>query len=287
MNILAYILNVAFARSESALGKYNAGRGGDTPAFNRAKSLAAALISGTVALIGGLSFDTLTLWYALIYGGALALSMHAGVTALSLGNMGLVSMIASFSLVIPTIWGIIVLGEELSIIGIIGLLMLALSIVLLNIRRGSGRLSLKCWMYSLLTLLTNGVTSIVQKQHQVVRPGQYQTEFMLFSMAFAAFIFIVQGMLKGGKATGEGKGGKIIRFSLLLGAVSGTLNYLANYCILILATMEDASVMFPILSAGNAVGACVIGRIVFKERLTPLQIVSVFFGVISVVLLKI
>ena len=92
LNIFAYVLNVVFARSESALGKYNAKVGGDTPTFNSAKSGAAALISGTVALILGLSFDALTLGYSLLYGLALALSMHAGVTALSLGNMGIVSM---------------------------------------------------------------------------------------------------------------------------------------------------------------------------------------------------
>jgi multidrug transporter EmrE-like cation transporter len=57
--------------------------------------------------------------------------------------------------------------------------------------------------------------------------------------------------------------------------------------VLMLATVEDASVMFPVLSAGNAVGACLVGRIVFKERLTVLQMISILFGILSVVLLKI
>lgn len=286
MNIFAYVLNVVFARSESALGKYNAKVGGDTPTFNSAKSGAAALISGTVALILGLSFDALTLGYSVLYGAALALSMHAGVTALSLGNMGIVSMIASFSLVVPTLWGIAVLGEQLGITGYVGLLLLVLSIVLLNVKKGSGRLSLKCWIYSLLTLLSNGIASVVQKQHQVVYSGEYKTEFMLYAMVIAALIFTVMGIVKN---RGQRSGEKKINYrpSLIFGAMAGVLNYLANYTVLMLATVEDASVMFPVLSAGNAVGACLVGRIVFKERLTVLQMISILFGILSVVLLKI
>ena len=75
-------------------------------------------------------------------------------------------------------------------------------------------------------------------------------------------------------------------FALMLGLLSGVMNCLANYSILFLANGENASVLFPILSAMNAIGACLIGRFIFKERLTPLQLVSICLGIASVVLLK-
>ena len=286
MTWLLYLANVTLARTESALGKYDARHGGTTGDFNRAKTLAAASLSAVAALIGGMTLHGATVLYAALYGIALATSMYCGLKALSLGNMALVSMIASFSLVIPCLWGLIFLREELSFVGVIGLLLLATSILLLNLKRGGGRLSRECWIYSLLTLLTNGIMSIIQKQHQTAYPGEYKTEFMLFAMVFAFLIFLALGFRRSG---GESKPKPLSerKRTFILGASAGALNYLANFSILLLASTENATVLFPILSAANAIGSCLIGRFVFKERLTRLQAVSILLGIASVVLLKI
>ena len=300
MTWLLYIANAALARTESALGKYSGRRGGNPHTFNLGKTVAAAVLCALLALIVGFEYHTDTLILALIYGGTLALSMHAGFMALSLGNMAIVSMIASFSLIIPVFWGLAFLNETVTVFGIIGLVLIALSLILLNVKKGGGRLSLKCWIYALLTMLTNGVTSIVQKYHQAENPGLYQVEFMLISMAFACLIFIFI-WLKGVTVTKPSSEAncenelkkdvcffkKIIHnFALMLGLLSGVFNCLANFSILFLANGENASVLFPVLSALNAIGACLIGRFIFKEKLTPLQLVSICLGIASVVLLK-
>lgn len=300
MTWLLYIANAALARTESALGKYSGRRGGNPHTFNLGKTVAAAVLCALLALIVGFEYHTDTLILALIYGGTLALSMHAGFMALSLGNMAIVSMIASFSLIIPVFWGLAFLNETVTVFGIIGLVLIALSLILLNVKKGGGRLSLKCWVYALLTMLTNGVTSIVQKYHQAENPGLYQVEFMLISMAFACLIFIFI-WLKGVTVAKPSSDAicenelkkdvcffkKIIHnFALMLGLLSGVFNCLANFSILFLANGENASVLFPVLSALNAIGACLIGRFIFKEKLTPLQLVSICLGIASVVLLK-
>jgi drug/metabolite transporter (DMT)-like permease len=299
MTWLLYIANAALARTESALGKYSGRRGGNPHTFNLGKTVAAAVLCVLLALIVGFEYHTDTLILALIYGGTLALSMHAGFMALSLGNMAIVSMIASFSLIIPVFWGLAFLNETVTVFGIIGLVLIAASLVLLNIKKGGGRLSLKCWIYALITMLANGITSVVQKYHQSENPGLYKVEFMLISMAFACLIFIFiwikEMILKKQAVTNVEKANdtptcffKNIthNFALMLGLLSGVMNCLANYSILFLANGENASVLFPILSAMNAIGACLIGRFIFKERLTPLQLVSICLGIASVVLLK-
>ena len=301
MTWLLYIANAALARTESALGKYNGRRGGDPHTFNLGKTVAAATLCIILALFVGFEFHTGTIILALIYGSALALSMHAGLMALSLGNMAIVSMIASFSLIIPAFWGLVFLNETISILGVIGLLLISASLVLLNVKKGGGKLSLKCWIYALLTMLTNGITSIVQKYHQAENPGLYRVEFMLVSMVFACAIFIciwLKGvMAKKSSETIECKSGscdgvcffkKILKnLALTLGLLSGVLNCLANFSILFLADGENASVLFPVLSALNTIGACLIGRFIFKERLTTMQLISICLGIASVVLLKI
>lgn len=286
MTWLLYLSNVIFARCESALGKYSVKKCGDSISFNRSKTISAALLSLLFALIAGFDFHGETLLFALLYGGSLALSTHAGVKALSLGSMAIASMLASFSLVIPCLWGLIFLDERISLVGGIGLVLLALSILLLNFKKSSGSISPKCWFYSILTMLSNGIGSVIQKQHQTSYPGEYQTEFMLFSMAFASVIFIAIGFLKTAKSEKTEKS-NAASLALILGLIAGVCNCFANFIILFLATLENASVLFPILSAANAVGACLVGRIVFKERLSALQFISILLGITSVVLLKI
>ena len=300
MTWLLYIANAALARTESALGKYSGRRGGDPHTFNLGKTVAAATLCIILSFFVGFEFHGGTIILALIYGGALALSMHSGFMALSLGNMAIVSMIASFSLIIPVFWGLVFLNETISILGVIGLLLIAASLVLLNVKKGGGKLSLKCWIYALLTMLTNGITSIVQKYHQAENPGLLRVEFMLVSMVFACAIFIciwLKGVLATkptknleceiGACENTGFFKKILKnLALTLGLLSGVMNCLANFSVLFLANGENASVLFPVLSALNAIGACLIGRFIFKEKLTPIQLVSICLGIASVVLLK-
>ena len=295
MTWLLYIANTVFARTESALGKYSGKRGGDPHTFNRGKTVAATLLCAIFAIFAGIEYHGGTVTLALIYGGALALSMHAGLVALSLGSMAIVSMLASFSLIIPTLWGLVFLNEKISLFGISGLLLIALSILLLNLKKGGGKISAECWIYSILTMVANGITSIVQKYHQAQNPGKYRIEFMLISMAFACLIFMLLWL----KAVASEKSRSKVaskkrsiketftQLPLILGFLAGVCNCFANFSILFLANSENATVLFPILSATNAIGACLVGKLVFKERLTPLQLISICLGIISVVLLKI
>lgn len=295
MTWLLYLSNVIFARTESALGKYSGKRGGDPFTFNRGKTVAAALLCAIFAIFSGIEFHGGTVILALIYGGASALSMHAGLVALSLGSMAIVSMLASLSLIIPTLWGLVFLNESISLFGIVGLLLIALSILLLNLKKGGGKISVKCWIYSILTMVANGVASIVQKYHQAQNPSKYRIEFMLISMGFACLIFMLLWLKAAiaeknrSKPASQKRSIKEIltQLPLILGFLAGTCNCFANFSILFLAESENASLLFPILSAANAIGACLVGKLVFKERLTPLQLISICLGILSVVLLKI
>jgi drug/metabolite transporter (DMT)-like permease len=72
-----------------------------------------------------------------------------------------------------------------------------------------------------------------------------------------------------------------------LGAVSGIANGLANFFTLILAGSENASILFPCISAGTLLGAIVCGRFLFKEKLKLNHYFALVFGILAVVFLKI
>ena len=279
MTALFYLLNVACSSWQSALGKHYAVNGGKASVFNINKALSGAVVFLVFGLVGGLSFHIPTLLFGLGYGVCLCISMYSGFKALSMGPMALTSIIASFSLIIPFIFGLTLWGEELSAYAAVGMLFLAASIILLNLKGLGGEVSLKWSLLAFLTLLANGICSLVQKQHQRLYPGQFRGEFMLAALLCVLLILTVSGMVRHGEER---------RFKPCpSGIISGIMNGGANYIVLYLSATEKASVLFPMVSVANVIAVWLLGRIVFKERLRPPQMIGLASGILSMILLNV
>ena len=192
--------------------------------------------------------------------------------------MALTSIIASFSLIIPFLFGIILWNESLTLLKFFGAVLLLLSIFLINIKKENG-FSAKWLFYALTTMLTNGICSVIQKTHQIKFPALYRTEFMFWALLCVSMILLI---------THNTKRNRKVKFKLsLLGIASGIANCCANYIVLFLSATENASVLFPIIAVANIITVWVIGILFFKERLSALQTIGLVIGVVSVVLLKI
>jgi len=278
MTPLLYILNVSFAAGQSTLGKLYTSKGGGVLSFNVNKALAGAVMFLVFGLFTGMTFHTPTVLFGLGYGVSLYVSMYAGLKAMSIGPMALTSIIASFSLLIPFLFGVTVWGEDLSLFGIIGIVLLTASVILLNFKKGESGISPKWLGFSLLTFFSNGICSLIQKYHQIYYPEQFRTEFMLCAMTLVLLIsasasVITQKSLKG------------IRFSAL-GIAAGSMNCAANYIVLYLAATEKASVLFPMVSVANIIAVWIIGRTVFKEKLKLIHIIGFICGLAAILLLN-
>ena len=79
---------------------------------------------------------------------------------------------------------------------------------------------------------------------------------------------------------------RILPSDVLKSALSGLANGLANFLTLVLAGLENASVLFPIISAGTILAALICGRVVFKEKLKANHYAALVSGIIAVVLMK-
>lgn len=275
---ILYLLNVLCSAGQSALGKQYANRGGESLPFNINKALIGTLLFLVLGLVSGFSWHFYTMLFGAIYGISLCISMHTGFKALSIGPMALTSVIASFSLIIPFVFGIAFWNESLTILKFIGIIFLLISILLINIKKENG-FSAKWLFYALITLLSNGICSVIQKMHQVKFPSLYKTEFMFWALLCVSIVLLITHNAKRNKKTP-------LKFSLL-GTFSGVANCLANYIVLYLSSTENASVLFPIVAIANIIAVWIIGILFFKERLRLLQTFGLLIGVISVVLLKI
>lgn len=278
MHILLYFCNVLCSAGQSALGKQYARRGGESLPFNINKALIGTLLFLVLGLMSGFSLHLETMLFGLFYGISLCISMHTGFKALSIGHMALTSIIASFSLIIPFLFGIILWNEILTLLKFSGIILLLLSIFLINAKKESG-FSAKWLFYALVTLLSNGFCSVIQKMHQIKFPTLYRTEFMFWALLCVSIILTITYNTK--------RNGKVKFGFSLLGIASGIANCCANFIVLFLSATENASVLFPIIAVANIITVWVIGILFFKERLKVLQAIGLVMGVVSVVLLKI
>lgn len=277
MTVLLYVLNVLFSAGSSTVTKQFARKDGDSVIFNINKSAVGAILFLIVGLVGGFTVHLPTVLFGAGYGLFLCCSMYTGFKALATGPMALTSMIASFSLIIPFFFGIFFWNEEISVFKIVGIALLLLSVGLINAKREEG-FSLRWLGLALLTLLFNGVFSVLQKLHQIHFPTLYRTEFMFWAFALIFAILTVT------KFSSKKQRKISFRFSLL-GMTAGILDGLTNYIVLYLSATENASVVFPVVSVAKIMAVWIIGVTVFKERLRPLQVAGLLLGVASIALL--
>ena len=103
---------------------------------------------------------------------------------------------------------------------------------------------------------------------------------MFFAMLLCTLVFVSFALFKNSPKKLLSFGGK--RYA----ALSGLANGAASFLTLMLASYENASVLFPILSASTILGALLCGRFLFKERLLPFHYAAILLGITAVIFLK-
>lgn len=287
MIAIFYIIIIIFSALQSASVKWFNKTSGNAAVFNGIKTFSALVFFGGIS-IWKFSYNPDTIIYGGLYGICLCMSMYCGYKALSLGPLSLTSLIVSFSVVFPLLYGIVFCDEKLSMVKCAGFVFLVLAIVAANV---SGNVSYNAkeinngsfiWkIFVFATFVCNGLCSVLQKMHQIKYPGMYCSEFMLFAMLVCCIIFFAANLkitkLKAYK-TIKGK-----RYA----ALSGIANAVSNYSLIVLAGYENASIMYPVISAGTILATMIFGTMIFKERLKYNQIFAMLCGIISVICLKI
>ena len=284
MVIVVYLLIILTSVTQSATAKLFNRNCALPAAFNAIKSCTAL---GLFALVAAFefTFNLPTVLFGILYGVCLCISMYAGYRALCRGPMALTSMLVSFSVVIPLIWGITVGNETLKTMQYTALVLLFLAIIMTNVDKMKVKqitpTNYGAWLlFVVITFASNGICSILQKQHQTLYPEAYSKEFMLFAMLLCSVVFVILALIKISPKELQRTRGK--RY----GVLSGLANGLANFLTLVLAGLENASVLFPIISAGTILAALICGRVVFKEKLKANHYAALVSGIIAVVLMK-
>lgn len=214
--------------------------------------------------------------FALFYGCAVV----GSVLAVRKGMFSLSTLVSSYSLLIPTLYGIIYLNDPVGWIGYVGIILLIASIYLLNKKKEEVKFSVAWLIWVSVGFIGNGVCSTVQKMQQLHFDGGYKNELMIYSLAMVTVFFMIMGVITGKEL------GKEAKATALYGLPKGLANGVTNLLVMVLQGVLPTALLFPMISAGGIVIAFLLAVFLYRERLTKLQLVGYVIGTVSVILLN-
>lgn len=231
---------------------------------------------------GELEFNTKILPYSAAFAVFYCLSTIFNLLAISNGSLTLTSLFISYSLMIPTFYGLICLNDPIGIGLIPGIILLAVSIFLTNGRVRDGRISGKWIGFTVIALTSNGMCTVVQKAEQIALDGAYKNEFMIISLLAVTVVMLVFSLIREKKSFGL-----YLKSARCLGAICGIMNGVVNLFVMLVTGRLSVSLVFPLISAGGIIATAAVSWLIYREKLSKSQLIGLIFGVGAVVLLNI
>lgn len=235
-----------------------------------------------------LDFNVAVLPYSLGFGASYGSAVIFSLLAIMTGPLSLSVLISSYSLMIPTVYGLLFLNEEASAWFYVGLGFLAISLFLINFKpkdthnSASVKITPVWLLFVFLAFLGNGVCSTVQAVQQKNFGGAYKSEFMI--MALLIVITVVAVMVA---FTERESFLPAVKGGGYLMAICGIANGACNLFVMILATRMNASLMYPLISAGSIIFSSLVSIFIYKEKLSKLQYMGLILGICAVVFMNI
>lgn len=282
MEYLLLCVSAAGSTFQNFMSKqFNAKGKAINPYFYATISAFMAMMFFVITSGGKFDFTVGILPYSIIFGVVYGITSFSTVKAMKYGPMSITSLMVSMSMVVPTLFGIIVLNDPIGMFTYIGLGLLILAIVLINIKKETGmKFSLKWVVFAALTFFGNGFLGTLQKVQQLTFNGAYKSEFMIIALMIVWVSLLIIGAVQ--------QGDKKLMFTecVKYAGPAGLANGMVNLLGLVLMGMLPTAVLFPLRSSIDMVLTFVIAMLVFKEKPSVTQALGYTAGVVSVILLN-
>lgn len=261
---------------------YSARCNGGAFTFSTASTLFALLVF-FITSNGKLEFCICVIPYAILFAISYVAAIVFAFLSIKEGSLSLSSLIIQYSLIVPTVFGFAMWGEPFTVGVTIGIALLVVSLALINYNgKTENKTVTPKWLFFVaIAFLGNGICSTVQKAQQMSSGGLYKNEFMILALAISFMATAVIAIV-----TERADMKRNIKHGVLTYSACGIANGLVNFLVLILSARMDASVMFPLISAGGIVATYLVSLFVYKEKMTTQQTIGMFVGIGSIIALN-
>lgn len=254
--------------------------------FNGIMFLTVALLFIPSLIKNSASYQTFI--YGIIMGILSVVFQFFYICALKKGKMTLTVIINNFSMLIPVSVSVILFDEAFGLTKALGTI-LALMSFCLNIAKekkvsdseASNKNNLLWLTYTILVFISNGLISVNQKIYSMLTPKLQIFEFVAVAYITAAIISFSAWTiisLKTKKSSAK-KEPTVIIFGCAAGILLGIFQCLNTFA----ASVIDGAILYSTYNCGVSLTLTVIGKIIFKEKLSEKQYIGVFIGIAAIV----
>jgi drug/metabolite transporter (DMT)-like permease len=205
------------------------------------------------------------------------------VFALSSQKVGvaLTSVASKMSVVIPVTFGVILYGENMNLMKVIGITAALVAFYLTFKKKEKQKIRLVYLLYPVLMFLGNGINDTIMKfaEHHYVT-----NDLILFlSMIFLVSLLIGSVVFTVRITTGISK----LRFrNIIAGIILGLLNFGSTYYILKAMGVFESSVVFPLVNSSIVMLSAVTGFLAFREKLSLINWAGVVLSIGAILIIS-
>ena len=241
------------------------------------------LITDLISDKNGLEFTTPVLILGVFAGIAYATASLATFVAMGEGSYVLSRLVLSYGILVTVGHGLVI-GEKLSVFGVIGLILILFSLYFFKGEKEgeSVKITKKWVVYISLSVLLAGVFGIIQRQQQIEYQSRYNNEFMIISLAVSATVLFILGIVLSGK-----RAKYVLKTGVPYAASAGVCNGATNLVNLYVYTIAPLSIIGPTGAGVAIIISFLISKLLFKERFTRGQLLGVVLGTVAIILFKI
>lgn len=276
-------------------------------AYYQALSAILALI--LLFFLGFDGFNLATVLCALATALCFAIDLFSGVEALKGATMSICNMVAMGGLFIPCIVGIFLFDEPMSVMQWVGLVIFIVSVYFLarDSKNTYKKFSLKTLVMLIVSLVINGVVTVVQKYFALLVPDGNVALFSFLTfgqnsliMFICMCVFILLEKKKG-KEKQEGKTEenveslkeekvKLVRLNktlLICGSLLAVAVFVINQLVTTMARTVPSVVLFTVSGAISIIITSFVGALVYGEKITVKNIIGLILGLGSIVIVNV
>lgn len=222
--------------------------------------------------------------YALGFALTYTLATVFSILAIRTGPLAISSLILSYSLIIPTLYGFLFRHEPMGAAKCIGIVFLLVSLFL--VRKPSDpaadqAVSLRWVVYVALAFFSNGMCSVIQNAQQLAFGGTQNGNFMVTALLLGFAALTVLAVVCERRSLVQ-----VVKQGGIWAAAGGICNGATNLLVMVIIASVASSIFFPVLSCGQMIVIFAVSALLYKEKFIPRQLVGLACGLAALVLLN-
>ena len=295
MEYILILLAVACFAAQFAFTKLYEGAAGQTATASLVMLVSTSLVGALIFFCAGgfsVSFSPISTLWAASFAVIMIPYYMIGIKVLSLGSLAIYSMFMMLGgMLVPFFYGILFLSEPITVGKAAGTVLLTVFIVLQAVWQKSsdsekkgGKTKYLFFILCLVIFFINGMTGVIAKAHSISIGAVDEASFTATYCAMTAILsllILLISCLKSGREKAKVIKGALKTKPLAVMALLGAAAYGGNFLQLLAAEKVPASVQFPLVSGGVIVLSALVSALIFREKISKKEWISVAGAFVS------